>query len=181
MNEQWTLEAEVLNRFARHYETGETMPEALISNLRQSQQFMSGWQTLRQQSFALLDMKFHMSDPSQIDDVSAFERETISPYTLMPYEGGCIVHSFSHIFAGGYSAGYYSYMWAEVLDADAFEAFKENGLYDRETADKFKTLLAKGGSEEPMDLYIAFRGREPNEAALFKRRGLTDTAEDKAA
>lgn len=172
INENWTLEEETLSTFAKHYETGHPIPQELIAKLKKSKQFMSGSFTIRQKTFSTLDMALHTADPSTIKDVLSFEREAIKDLVLLPYEDGCTSTAFAHIFAGGYSAGYYSYMWAEVLDADAFEAFKQNGLYDPETAQKFRTLMARGGSEDPMVLFVDFRGREPSEEALMKRKGL---------
>lgn len=179
MNEQWLGEMETLETFAKHYETGEIIPQEMVDKIKETQTFMSGWQTLRQQSMSKLDMLLHSSDPAEIKDVVEFERKIMKEVELLPYEGGCLSTSFSHIFAGGYSAGYYSYMWAEVLDADAFEAFVEHGLYDAKTAEKFKTLLASGASEDPAVLYERFRGRKANEDALFRRKGLLEA--EKAA
>lgn len=132
---------------------------------------------MRQVAFCRLDMAWHsLENADDIDDVVSFEQEAMSDYAMLPYEGGSQSTSFGHLFAGGYSAGYYSYLWAQVLDADAFEAFLENGLYDEKTGQSFrKNVLAKGGSQPPMDLYIAFRGREPDADALLRREGLLDS------
>jgi peptidyl-dipeptidase Dcp len=172
--ENWLTEPETLNMFAKHYETGETIPTELIEKLRASRNFMKGWQLFRQVSLCRLDMAWHTLDSADgIDDVINFEREAVDEYTLLPYEGGCTSCSFGHIFAGGYSAGYYSYLWAQVLDADAFEAFTENGLYDEETGQKFRhEVLAKGGSRPPLELYRNFRGRDADPDALLRRDGL---------
>ncbi|MBC98657.1 MAG: peptidase M3 [Halobacteriovoraceae bacterium] len=172
--ENWAYEKECLDLFAKHYETGEAIPQKLIDKIKESSSFHEGRQTLRQLSFGLLDMAWHAGDPADVENVGAFEREAMSPCELLtPVDGTNMSVSFGHIFRGGYSAGYYSYKWAEVLDADAFEAFKENGIFDRATADKFReNVLEKGGSEHPMDLYIAFRGKEPTPDALLKRAGL---------
>jgi peptidyl-dipeptidase Dcp len=180
--ENWLTESETLNLFARHYETGETIPVEMVEKLRASRHFMKGWQMMRQVSFCRLDMAWHtIVNADDIDDVLAFEREAMDDYALIPYEGGCQSTSFGHLFAGGYSAGYYSYLWAQVLDADAFEAFLENGLYDQVTGQKFRhNILAKGGSQPPMDLYVAFRGREPDPNALLRREGLLDETKEAA-
>ncbi len=172
--ENWAYEKECLDLFAKHYETGEVIPQKLIEKIKETSNFHEGRQTLRQLSFGLLDMAWHAGDPAEVEHVGAFEREAMSPCELLtPVDGTNMSVSFGHIFRGGYSAGYYSYKWAEVLDADAFEAFRENGIFDRATADKFReNVLEKGGSEHPMDLYIAFRGKEPTPDALLRRAGL---------
>jgi len=172
--ENWAYEKECLDLFAKHYETGETIPQKLIDKIVETSNFHEGRQTLRQLSFGLLDLAWHAGDPGEVEHVGAFEREAMSPCELLtPVDGTNMSVSFGHIFRGGYSAGYYSYKWAEVLDADAFEAFKENGIFDRATADKFReNILEKGGSEHPMNLYIAFRGKEPTPDALLRRAGL---------
>jgi peptidyl-dipeptidase Dcp len=129
---------------------------------------------MRQLNFGLLDMAWHSQDPTSITDVAAFEQATTATTRLLPpTEGTNISSSFSHIFSGGYSAGYYSYKWAEVLDADAFEFFKEKGLFNREVARQFRdNVLSRGGTEHPMELYKRFRGREPDPDALLRRDGL---------
>jgi peptidyl-dipeptidase Dcp len=172
--ENWAYEKECLDLFAKHYETGELIPAELVEKLKTSANFGEGRATLRQLSFALLDMSWHAADPSAITDVAKHEEEATSAVRLLPkVEGAYSSTAFGHIFAGGYSAGYYSYKWAEVLDADAFEAFKENGIFDRSTADKFReNILERGGSEHPMELYKKFRGHEPTADALLRRGGL---------
>ena len=174
--ENWLYEPETLNLFAHHYQTGEAVPAEMIKRLNNARHFMQGWFFIRQLAFCHLDFAWHSIESADgIDDVLSFEREAVDSLALLPYEGGCQSVSFGHLFAGGYSAGYYSYLWAQVLDADAFEAFLENGLYDPETGRKFRhEVLAKGGSKPPMDLYIAFRGREPDPDALLRRDGLLD-------
>jgi peptidyl-dipeptidase Dcp len=173
VQENWLYELETLNSFAAHYETGEKIPEDLIQKLRAGKNFMAGWAGLRQMGFSILDMEWHMRDPESIKDIVAFEDEVMKDTMLFPRYGGPASVSFSHIFAGGYSAGYYSYKWAEVLDADTFELFLEKGLYNRETADRYKNeILAKGGSEHPSILYRRFRGRDADPAALLRREGL---------
>ena len=130
--------------------------------------------TLRQLSFGMLDMAYHAHDPSGIENVKSFEMEAFSDTQLYPdVPESCMSTAFSHIFQGGYSSGYYSYKWAEVLDADAFEAFKEHGIFDQETGSRFKSfILSRGGTEKPMDLYVKFRGRKPDANALLRRAGL---------
>lgn len=172
--ENWVGEKEGLDVFARHYQTQEPMPLELVQKIKKASQFQAGWMAMRQLQFGLMDMKWHSTDPSTITNVDTFETEATRSTRLLPkIEGTNNSCSFSHIFAGGYSAGYYSYKWAEVLDADAFELFKEKGLFDKEVAKKFKDhILSKGGTEHPMDLYIKFRGREPDPEALLRRTGL---------
>ncbi|WII72847.1 M3 family metallopeptidase [Bdellovibrio sp. 22V] len=172
--ENWAGEKEGLDLFARHYETNETMPASLIEKLKASQKFQAGYMSCRQLQFGMMDMAWHSTDPATIKDVDAFEEKATAETRLFPkVEGSNNSCSFSHIFAGGYSAGYYSYKWAEVLDADAFEYFKEKGLFNQEVAQKFKeNILSRGGTEHPMDLYKKFRGREPDPNALLRRDGL---------
>jgi peptidyl-dipeptidase Dcp len=172
--ENWAYEKECLDLFAEHYETGEKIPADLIKKLKDSASFLEGRATLRQLSFASVDMAWHSADPSNIKNIEEFEGSIMNKMDFLPsVPGTCISSAFSHIFAGGYSAGYYSYKWAEVLDADAFEFFKEKGIFNREAADRFKdNVLSRGGSEHPMKLYVAFRGQEPNPDALLRRAGL---------
>ena len=138
---------------------------------------------MRQISLCRLDLAWHTLDSADgMDDVLAFEREAVDPYVFFDYEGGCTSTSFGHIFSGGYSAGYYSYLWAQVLDADAFEAFEEKGLYDKTTGQKFRNeVLAKGGSRPPLELYRNFRGRDADPDALLRREGLLDDKPQKVA
>ena len=129
----------------------------------------------RQLSFGLLDMAYHANNPSAITDVQAFERTAFEPTELYPtVENSVMSSSFSHIFQGGYSSGYYSYKWAEVLDADAFAFFQETGIFNEETAQKFYKLLSSGGTKDPMELYLEFRGKKPSADALLKRAGLVE-------
>lgn len=173
LQENWLYEAETLNSFAAHFETGEKIPAELIQKLRAAKNFMSGWMGLRQMGMSILDMLWHTVDPSMITDVIAFEDEAMKGASLFPRYGGSLSTSFNHIFAGGYSAGYYSYKWAEVLDADTFEAFLEAGLYDPATAQRYrKEVLEPGGAEHPAILYRRFRGRDADPAALLRREGL---------
>ncbi|MDN3202584.1 M3 family metallopeptidase [Algoriphagus sediminis] len=172
--ENWCYEKECLDLFASHFETEKKIPEEYIEKIKASANFQQGYQTLRQLSFGLLDMAYHAQDPSRIKDIEEFEKESMEKTNLLPdVKGTMMSPAFSHIFQGGYSSGYYSYKWAEVLDADAFELFQENGIFDQETADSFlKNILSAGGSEHPSILYKRFRGREPKEDALLKRAGL---------
>lgn len=172
--ENWVGEKEGLDLFARHYETNAPMPSDLIEKLKASQKFQAGYMSCRQIQFAMMDMAWHSTNPQEIKDVDSFEEKATAETRLFPkVEGTNTSCSFSHIFAGGYAAGYYSYKWAEVLDADAFEYFKEKGLFNQEVAQKFKdTILSRGGTEHPMDLYKKFRGREPDPNALLRRDGL---------
>jgi len=172
--ENWCYEKEALELFAHHYETGELIPMDLIDKIKASSTFQEGIQTLRQISFGLLDMAWHGKDPSEIKDVKAYEVSAFEGTQFYPETPEtCMSTSFAHIFQGGYSSGYYSYKWAEVLDADAFAYFKENGIFNPEIAKKFKEhVLSKGGTENPMDLYKRFRGQEPQLEALLERAGL---------
>ena len=177
--ENWVGEKEGLDVFAKHYQDNSLIPADLIAKIKSSQKFQAGWFSLRQLQFALLDMAWHTTDPNTITDIDQFEMmSTIEARLLEKIPGTNTSCAFSHIFAGGYSAGYYSYKWAEVLDADAFEYFKEKGLFNPEVAKKFKdNILSRGASEHPMDLYKKFRGREPDPNALLRRDGLV--TEDK--
>jgi peptidyl-dipeptidase Dcp len=172
--ENWCYEKETLELFATHYETGEMIPLDLVQKIKESATFQEGIKTLRQLSFGMLDMGFHATDPTAIQDVKELEKTIFSKTDLYPdVPQNCMSTSFSHIFQGGYSAGYYSYKWAEVLDADAFAYFKENGIFNKKVADKFKEfILSKGGTQDPMDLYVSFRGKKPQPEALLKRAGL---------
>lgn len=172
--ENWTLEKECLDLFASHYETGESIPAELVKRLKDSANFQAGYATTRQIGFGKLDMAYHATDPGDIDDIAEFEKGLFKTLEVLPpVEETNMSCQFSHIFNGGYSSGYYSYKWAEVLDADAFELFKEKGIFDKEVAGRFKNhILSKGGSEHPMTLYKKFRGREPDPKALLRRAGL---------
>ena len=172
--ENWCYEKDALKLFATHYKTGDVIPMDLVEKIKESATFHQGMQTLRQISFGLLDMSWHGQDPSNINNVKSHEVEAFKNTTLYPEVAeNCMSTSFSHIFQGGYSSGYYSYKWAEVLDADAFEYFKETGVFNKEIASKFKEhILSQGGTEDPMTLYKRFRGQEPRPEALLKRAGL---------
>ena len=169
--ENWCYEKEALNLFAFHYETKKVIPIDLIKKIKKSANYNQASQTLRQLSIGLLDMNWHNINPEEIKDVKKYESKVLEKLTFTKeLNEVCMSTGFSHIFQGGYSAGYYSYKWAEVLDADAFEYFKEQGIFNKKIASKFKNnILSKGGTEDPMDLYIKFRGRKPTIDALLKR------------
>lgn len=172
--ENWAYEKEFLDGFAVHYLHAEPIPMELIEKIKSSANYNTGYATLRQLSFGLLDMAWHtLSEPFD-GDVFEFEQSAWKSALVLPViEGTSMSCQFNHIFSGGYSAGYYSYKWAEVLDADAFALFKEKGIFDTETANRFKTeVLEKGGSEHPMELYKRFKGGEPSIDALLKRSGI---------
>ena len=172
--ENWCYEPEALQLFAMHYETGEIIPQELIEKIKKASNFHEGMATLRQISFGMLDMSWHGIDPTNITNVKEHEESAFEPTRLYPeVEENFMSTSFSHIFQGGYSAGYYSYKWAEVLDADTFEYFLEEGIFSKVIAQKFKEhILSRGGTEHPMTLYKRFRGKEPQPDALLKRAGL---------
>ena len=172
--ENWCYEPEALALFAKHYQTNEIIPQEYVQKIKESANFQEGMATLRQVSFALLDMAFHSNNPMEITDVKTFEKTSFDGTNLYPdVAENCMSVSFSHIFNGGYSSGYYSYKWAEVLDADAFAYFQEKGIFNKDVAAKFKeNVLSKGGTELPMELYKRFRGQEPKADALLKRAGL---------
>lgn len=171
--ENWCYQPEALALFAKHYETGEIIPQEYVDKIKESANFLEGMATLRQLSFGLLDMAYH-GKPQAIDNVKEFENTAFESTKLYPdVAENCMSTSFGHIFQGGYSSGYYSYKWAEVLDADAFAYFEENGIFNKDVATKFKEyVLSKGGTEQPMELYKKFRGQEPTPDALLKRAGL---------
>lgn len=176
--ENFCYEKEFLKTFAKHYQNGEILADSEIDKIAASSNFMEGYQTVRQIGLGLLDLAYHdgenLKDINQLSVVD-FENKQLNKTQLYPAIPNTLISTtFSHIFAGGYSAGYYSYKWAEVLDADAFEYFKEKGILNADLGSKFKTLLSKGGTEDPMDLYIEFRGRKPESQALLKRAGLIE-------
>ncbi len=174
--ENWCYEKECLDLFAHHYQTGELIPEAYIHRLIESSTYHEAYATVRQISFGLLDMTWHdvpLEKAGTLADVRKVEREAFSPTDLFPPVEGNMSVQFSHIFGGGYAAGYYSYKWAEVLDADAFSLFQKNGVFDKATAKSFQeNILSRGGTEHPMILYKRFRGQEPTPDALLARAGL---------
>ncbi|RKD92152.1 M3 family metallopeptidase [Mangrovibacterium diazotrophicum] len=175
MHENWAYEKEWLDQFAVHYETGEKLPEELIHKIIEAKNFQSGYFQERQLSFGMLDMAYYTLTEPLKESVPEFEAKAMKPTQLLePVEGSLMSTAFSHIFAGGYDAGYYSYKWAEVLDADAYSVFQKNGIFDKATADSFReNILERGGSEHPMILYKRFRGQEPTVDALLERSGLT--------
>ncbi|MBU4539467.1 MAG: M3 family metallopeptidase [Weeksellaceae bacterium] len=167
--ENFCYEPEFLKTFAKHYQTGEILPDEKIQKISDSKNFMEGYQTLRQLGFGILDIAYH-TDADKVGDIKTFEVEETKATNLYPSNPETAMStSFSHIFQGGYSAGYYSYKWAEVLDADAFQYFKENGIFNQEIAAKYKVLLSSGGTKDPMELYKNFRGSEPKVESLLKR------------
>ncbi|MEK6510201.1 M3 family metallopeptidase [Myroides odoratimimus] len=172
--ENWCYEKEALELFAKHYQTGETIPMELVEKIKESASFLEGIATVRQLSFGLLDMGWHGQDPTAITSLKDFETKQFASTQQYPdVKENAMSTSFSHIFQGGYSSGYYSYKWAEVLDADAFAYFKDNGIFNKEVATKFKDyVLSQGGTDHPMTLYKKFRGQEPTPDALLKRAGL---------
>jgi len=171
--ENWCYEKEALDLFARHYQTNELIPAELVEKIKASANFMQGYTTMRQLSLGMLDMAYH-GKVQELGDLATFEKEAVGRTSLFPdTDGISISTAFSHIFAGSYSSGYYSYKWAEVLDADAFEFFKQKGIFNKEAAKAFRdNVLSKGGSQPPMELYKRFRGQEPTPNALLKRSGL---------
>ena len=173
--ENWCYQPEALALYAKHYETAEVIPNELIQKIKKAAHFQQGLQTLRQLSFAYLDLSFHDQHANRIKDVKQHEKEQIQHLQFTKdIAENCLSTAFSHIFQGGYSAGYYSYKWAEVLDADAFELFLGKGIFDGPTAHAFlKHILSKGGTEHPMTLYKTFTGKEPDPSALLRRAGLT--------
>ena len=172
--ENWCYQPEALALFAQHYLTDELIPQSYIEKIVKAGQFQQGLQTLRQLSFGFLDLSWHGKNGPSITSVKEHETRIMQPFQFSEDSPeSCMSTAFSHIFQGGYSAGYYSYKWAEVLDADAFELFLENGIFDTKTAQSFHdNILSKGGTEHPMKLYKRFRGKEPNPEALLKRAGL---------
>jgi Zn-dependent oligopeptidase len=172
--ENWCYEQECLSLFAKHFETGEDIPMEFLQKIKESASFLEGMATVRQISLGLIDLAWHGIDPSNLKSVKEHELKAIEKTKLLPdVAENCTSVSFSHIFPGGYSSGYYSYKWAEVLDADAFAYFKEHGIFNREIANSFKdNILSKGGTENPLVLYKRFRGQEANADALLKRAGL---------
>jgi peptidyl-dipeptidase Dcp len=175
MMENWASQKEFLDGFAIHYKTGEKIPQELIQKIIDSENFNTAYFCLRQLSFGYLDMAWHTIEKPFEGDVIAYEKQAMASTQILPMVPNTSMSTtFSHIFAGGYAAGYYSYKWAEVLDADAFSVFEKNGIFDKKTADSFrKNILEKGGTEHPMVLYKRFRGQEPTIDAILKRNGIT--------
>ena len=177
--ENFAVEKDFLDLFAVHYQTGEKIPAELVDRLIKSKNFQSGTQSERQLSFGMNDMAWHSITEPMTGNVVDFERKAFASTDLFPpLDGYCVSTSFSHIFAGGYAAGYYGYKWAEVLDADAFSLFRKNGIFDRSTAESFRrNILEKGGTAHPMLLYKAFRGQEPSVVPLLEREGMVRGSE----
>lgn len=182
-NENYLTEKEYLDGFARHYQTGETIPTELVDRLIASSRYGAAYACLRQLGFGYLDMAWHTAN-APVDDAVAFEREALESVRIFPgdVDGAMISPQFSHIFSGGYAAGYYSYKWAEVLDADAFDFFKQHGIFDKATADNFRrNVLMRGGTENPADLYRRFRGQDPSIDALLIRDGIKEPRQPQIA
>ncbi len=173
LQENWCTTPETLALIGRHYQTGDALPADMVNKLIRAKNFMVAWDGLNQVKYALLDLTWHTADPATIKDIGTFESSLLDAYRLFPKYPGLISTTFGHVFGGGYDVGYYSYKWAEVLEADAFEAFVEHGLYDQQTAASYRMrILEKGGSEPPGELYRAFRGRDADPKALIRREGL---------
>jgi peptidyl-dipeptidase Dcp len=172
--ENWAIQKDFLDIFATNYQTGEKIPAELVQKLIKSKNFQAGTISERQLSFGMNDMAWHSITEPMNGSVVEFERKATALTDLFPpIDGICMSPAFSHIFAGGYAAGYYGYKWAEVLDADAFSLFRKNGIFDMATADSFrKNILERGGTAHPMVLYKAFRGQEPSVEPLLERSGL---------
>ena len=172
--ENWATEKEFLDGWAHHYQTGEPIPAELVQKLVDASNFNCGYLCLRQVAFGLQDMAFHTITEPFNGDPCEVERTSTAPTNFLPnVEGTGRCTTFNHIFSGGYAAGYYSYKWAEQLDADAFAFFKQNGIFDRATAESFrKNVLSRGGTEHPMTLYKRFRGQEPTIDAMLERNGI---------
>lgn len=168
--ENWGYEKEYLNTFAKHYKTGDALPDSLINKIKASKNYLSAYYHMRQLQFGILDMNYHTRTAPIDGEIIKFEKNALLSTDVLPTVPECIIStSFSHIFAGGYAAGYYSYKWAEVLAADGFSLFEENGIFDKETARKFKHLLEQGGSVEAAKLYREFRGHDPEPEALLRQ------------
>ena len=172
--ENYAVEKEFLRTFAFHYQSGEPLPDELIDRIVKSRNFQAALGCLRQVSFGLLDMAYYTLREEFTGDLLDFEHEAWAKAIITKQvPGTCMTTQFSHIMAGGYAAGYYSYKWAEVLEADAFSVFKRHGIFDRATAQRFRDeVLSKGGTEHPMTLYKRFRGQEPTIDALLRRNGI---------
>lgn len=174
--ENWLVQKEYLDKFAFHYQTKEKMPEELLQKIVDASNYNTGYATLRQLSFGYLDMAWHSLGAPFEGDVRTFEQDAMERVQLLPVvPETCMSTSFGHIFSGGYAAGYYSYKWSEVMDADAFSLFEQHGIFDKETARSFRiNILEKGNTEDPMVLFKRFRGREPSVDALLKRSGVNN-------
>lgn len=174
LNENWAAEPEFLKTFAFHYKTGELIPQGMIEQLKAMQKYMAGYKSVRQLSFGYLDMMWHTVNPEKIENVRAMEHGVFASLDVLPeVPEACMSTSFSHIFSGGYAAGYYGYKWAEMLEADAFSLFKEKGVMNKTIATKYEDcILSRGGSQAGMEMFVNFRGRKPTLDALLKKNGL---------
>ncbi|MBR3677681.1 MAG: M3 family metallopeptidase [Alistipes sp.] len=171
--ENWAYEKEFLDLWAKHYQTGETMPTELVEKLIAAKNYLAAYANVRQVSFGMTDMAWHTIKTPYEGDIVEFEKQAMAPSQILPVvEGTAMSPSFGHLFSGGYAAGYYGYKWAEVLAADGYSLFTENGIFDKATATKFRELLQAGGTEHPMDLYVKFRGHKPQTKALIDQMGL---------
>lgn len=174
-NENFLTQKKYLDGFARHYKTGKKMPQDLIDRFVKAARFGAAYSTMRQLGFGYLDMAYHtIEEPLRASaDISSFEEKALKPVEIFPMVEGCLISpAFTHVFSGGYAAGYYGYKWSELLDADAFAAFLENGIFDKKTAQKFRKMLQAGDTRDPMELYVEFRGKQPTVDALLKRDGI---------
>ena len=172
--ENWAYEKEYLDLWAKHYQTGETMPAELIEKIIAAKNYLAAYANVRQVSFGMTDMAWHTLKAPYEGDIIEFEKAAMAPSQILPVvEGTAMSPTFGHLFSGGYAAGYYGYKWAEVLAADGYSLFTENGIFDKATAAKFRALLQAGGTEHPMDLYVKFRGHKPQTKALIDQMGLT--------
>jgi peptidyl-dipeptidase Dcp len=168
--ENWGYEKEYLTTFAKHYQTGQPLPDELIAKIKASKNYLSAYYHMRQLQFGILDMNYHTRTAPIQGEIIKFEKDALLSTDVLPTVPECIIStSFSHIFSGGYAAGYYSYKWAEVLAADGFSLFEEKGIFDKETASKFRHLLEQGGSVEAAKLYREFRGHDPEPEALLRQ------------
>lgn len=169
--ENWATESEFLDLFAKHYQTGEKMPAELIEKIIAAGNFQAAYANVRQVAYGMVDMAWHTITEPVTENVEAFEKRAMAPTQVLPLvDGSAMTTAFTHIFSGGYAAGYYSYKWAEVLEADAFAMFEENGIFDKATAQSFRdNVLSKGSTEHPMKLYVNFRGHEPQVDALINK------------
>ena len=168
--ENWAYEKEYLTTFAKHYQTGQPLPDSLIAKIKASKNYMSAYYHMRQIQFGILDMSWHTLTALPQQPVLDFEKTVLKPTDVLPSVPECIIStSISHLFSGGYAAGYYSYKWAEVLAADGFSLFEEKGIFDKETAGKFRHLLESGGSVDAAQLYRDFRGHDPEPEALLRQ------------
>ena len=172
--ENWAFEKEYLDLWAKHYQTGETMPAELIEKIIAAKNYLAAYANVRQLSFGMTDMAWHTLKTPYEGCIIEFEKKAMAPSQILPVvEGTAMSPTFGHLFSGGYAAGYYGYKWAEVLAADGYSLFTENGIFDKATAAKFRKLLQSGGTEHPMDLYVAFRGHKPQTKALIDQMGLS--------